>query len=146
MAPRVGSGPGRALKIETLGVPGCASQEALEGAEEERDTISGTHNIEALDCHESRCARLTRGGKSTLLKATLFGLAFFSPPTATSVEDQTITLMLSLFCCRFQTCNSPFPPVIFYGLYTPSFTQISRVAPSFFYSTVSFYRSMVLEL
>lgn len=71
MAPGVGTGPGRALKIRTFGVAGGTSQEALEEAEEGCDTISGTHNIDETDCHDSRLASLMSetdgaGGKHTI--------------------------------------------------------------------------------
>lgn len=58
MAPGVGTGPGRALKIRTFGVAGGTSQEALEEVEEECNTISGTHNIGETACHESWLAHL----------------------------------------------------------------------------------------
>lgn len=57
VAPGVGTGPGRALKIRTFGVAGGTSQEALEEAEEGCDTISGTHNIDETDCHDSRACQ-----------------------------------------------------------------------------------------
>lgn len=138
MAPRVGSGPRRALRIKTLGVTGSASQEALEDAEEECATISGTHNIEAMDCHESCRARsgrwLDKGGKHTI-KGYIIGLNFLftsnsylygRPNHHTDVEHIAAS----------SKSLSPFSVVILYGLYTPSFTQISSVVPSFFYSTV----------
>lgn len=48
----VGSVPGRALKIRTLGAAGGTSQEALHEGEEEHDTISGTPDTEKMDGHE----------------------------------------------------------------------------------------------
>lgn len=49
----MGTRPGRALKIRTLGVAGSTSQEALEEVEEEHDTISGTYDMEEMDCQEN---------------------------------------------------------------------------------------------
>lgn len=77
MAPGVGSGPGRVLKIRTFGVAGSTSQEAVEEVEEGCDTISETHDIEEMDCHESWLACLVRWsdkgwGESTLLNVSLF--------------------------------------------------------------------------
>lgn len=69
VAPRVGMGPGRALKIRTLGSHRHTAQEALEEAEEGCDTISGTHDMEEMGCHESWCACLVRWSDREGVKA-----------------------------------------------------------------------------